>query len=88
MRFSNSFTTFATEISSCLYSIEDESASIPENQAGTFIFLSMNKTIHKGNEPEIETAYILSQSDLVEAIRQGDEDVRNGNYKVVDIDNL
>ena len=35
-----------------------------------------------------ETAYIMSQPDLVEAIRQGDDDIRNGNYEIVDIDEL
>lgn len=35
-----------------------------------------------------ETAYIMSQPDLVEAIRQGDEDIRNGNYEIVDVDEL
>ena len=35
-----------------------------------------------------ETAYIMSQPDLVEAIRKGDEDIRNGNYEIVDIDEL
>ena len=39
-------------------------------------------------ESMVETAYIMSQSDLVEAIRQGDEDVKNGNYEVVNIDDL
>ena len=31
-------------------------------------------------ESMVETAYIMSQPDLVEAVRQGDEDVKNGNY--------
>ena len=35
-----------------------------------------------------ETAYILSQSDLVEAIRQGEEDIRRGNYEIVNVDDL
>lgn len=39
-------------------------------------------------ESMMETAYIMSQPDLVEAIRQGDEDVKKGNYEVVDIDEL
>ena len=39
-------------------------------------------------ESMVETAYIMSQPDLVDAIRQGDEDVKNGNYEIVDIDEL
>ncbi len=35
-----------------------------------------------------ETDYIMSQPELVEAIRQGDEDLKNGNYEVVNIDEL
>lgn len=39
-------------------------------------------------ESMVETAYIMSQPELVEAIRKGDEDVRNGNYEIVDVDEL
>lgn len=39
-------------------------------------------------ESMVETAYIMSQPDLVEAIRQGDEDVKNGNYEIVNVDEL
>ena len=39
-------------------------------------------------ESMVETAYVMSQPDLVEAIRQGDEDVKRGNYEVVNIDEL
>ncbi|MBO4475153.1 MAG: type II toxin-antitoxin system Phd/YefM family antitoxin, partial [Bacteroidales bacterium] len=39
-------------------------------------------------ESMVETAYIMSQPDLVDAIRQGDEDVKNGNYEIVDVDEL
>ena len=35
-----------------------------------------------------ETAYVMSQPDLVEAIRQGDDDIKKGNYEIVDIDEL
>lgn len=35
-----------------------------------------------------ETAYIMSQSDLVDAIEQGDKDIKNGNYEIVNIDEL
>ena len=35
-----------------------------------------------------ETAYALSQPDLVEAIRQGEEDIRRGNYEIVNVDDL
>ena len=39
-------------------------------------------------ESLMETAYVMSQPDLIEAIRQGDEDVKNGNYAVVNVDEL
>ena len=39
-------------------------------------------------ESLMETAYIMSQPDIVEAIRQGDEDVKKGNYEIVDVDEL
>lgn len=39
-------------------------------------------------ESMVETAYVMSQPDLVDAIRQGDEDVKNGNYEVVNVDEL
>ena len=39
-------------------------------------------------ESMVETAYIMSQPDLVEDIRQGDEDVKNGNFEIVNVDEL
>ena len=39
-------------------------------------------------ESMMETAYVMSQPDLVEAIRQGEVDLKNGNYEVVNIDEL
>lgn len=39
-------------------------------------------------ESMVETAYIMSQPELVDAIRKGDEDVRRGNYEIVDVDEL
>ncbi len=35
-----------------------------------------------------ETAYIQSQPDIMEAIRQGEKNLRNGNYETVNIDEL
>ena len=35
-----------------------------------------------------ETEYVMSQPELVEDIRQGEEDLEDGNYEVVDIDKL
>lgn len=35
-----------------------------------------------------ETAYIQSQPDIMEAIRQGEKDLRNGNYETVNVDEL
>lgn len=40
------------------------------------------------HKPMRETAYILSQPDLVEAIRQAEEDIRKGNYEIVNVDDL
>jgi len=39
-------------------------------------------------ESMMETSCVMSQPDLVEAIRQGDEDVKNTNYEIVNIDEL
>lgn len=39
-------------------------------------------------ESMVETAYIMSQPELVDAIRKGDEDVRRGNYEIVNVDEL
>ena len=39
-------------------------------------------------ESMVETAYIMSQPDLVEAISEGDEEVKKGNYEIVDVDEL
>lgn len=39
-------------------------------------------------ESMMETAYIMSQPELVDAIRKGDEDMRRGNYEIVDVDEL
>ena len=55
---------------------------------------SDNVIVNRGNGSAVvimsmvETAYVMSQPDLVEAIRQGDEDVKNGNYEVVNVDEL
>ena len=35
-----------------------------------------------------ETEYVMSQPELVEDIRQGEEDLKNGKYEIVDIDKL
>ena len=35
-----------------------------------------------------ETVYVMSQPDIVAAIRKGEEDVKNGNYGIVDVDEL
>lgn len=39
-------------------------------------------------EAMVETAYIMSQPDLVEEIKKGEEDIKNGNYEIVNVDEL
>lgn len=36
----------------------------------------------------LETAYVMSQPYLVDAILHGEEDVKNGNYEVVNLEEL
>ena len=35
-----------------------------------------------------ETEYIMSSPAMVEILRQGDEDIKNGNFKVVSLDEV
>ena len=35
-----------------------------------------------------ETDYVMSQPELVEDIRKGEEDLKKGKYEIVDIDKL
>ena len=61
---------------------------------------SDNVIVNRGNDSAVvimsleeyeamqETAYIQSQPDIMEAIRQGEQDLRNGNYETVNIDEL
>ena len=35
-----------------------------------------------------ETEYIMSSPEMVEIIRQGDEDIKNGNFKVMNLDEI
>jgi len=61
---------------------------------------SDNVIVNRGNDSAVvimsleeyeamqETAYIQSQPDIMEAIRQGEKDLRNGNYETVNIDEL
>ena len=46
---------------------------------------SDNVIVNRGNGSVV---VIMSQPDIVEAIRQGDEDVKKGNYEIVDVDEL
>lgn len=49
----------------------------------------MSKTNNQDKSASIrETSYILSRPDLVEAIRQGEEDMKNGDYEIVDVEKL
>lgn len=61
---------------------------------------SDNVIVNRGNDSAVvimsleeyeamqETAYIQSQPDIMEAIHQGEKDLRNGNYETVNIDEL
>ncbi len=61
---------------------------------------SDNVIVNRGNDSAVvimsleeyeamqETAYIQSQPDIMEAIRQGEKDLRDGNYETVNIDEL
>lgn len=61
---------------------------------------SDNVIVNRGNDSAVvimsleeyeamqETAYIQSQPDIMEAIRQGEKDLRKGNYETVNIDEL
>lgn len=42
----------------------------------------------KEHSSMLETAYVMSQPDLVGTVRQGDEDIKNGNYEIIDVDEL
>ena len=46
------------------------------------------RTNHEESAAMCETDYVMSQPEIVEAIRQGEEDLEDGNYEVVDIDKL
>ena len=35
-----------------------------------------------------ETEYIMSSPEMVDIIRQGDEDIKNGNFKVMNLDEI
>ncbi len=35
-----------------------------------------------------ETEHIMSSPEMVEIIRQGDEDIKNGNFKVMNLDEI
>ena len=35
-----------------------------------------------------ETEYIMSSPAMVDILRQGDEDIKNGNFKVVSLDDI
>lgn len=35
-----------------------------------------------------ETEYIMSSPAMVEILRQGDEDIKNGNFKVISLDDI
>ena len=47
-----------------------------------------HKNTKDKHESMRETDYVMSQPELVEDIRQGEEDLKKGNYEIVDIDKL
>jgi len=80
-----SYTDLRSNLKSYLDRVVKDSDNVVVNCGGgsTVVIMSMEEY-----ESLMETAYIMSQPELFEAIRQGDEDVKNGNYEVVNIEEL
>ena len=64
--------------------VENSDKVIVNRDNGTSIVIMSLKEY----ESMSETAYILSKPDLVEAIKQGEEDIRSGNFEIVNVDEL
>ena len=78
------YTDLRSNLKEYLDRVVKDSDNVIVNRGGSaVVIMSMEEY-----ESMVETAYIMSQPDLVEAIRQGDEDVKKGNYEVVNIDEL
>ncbi len=79
------YTDLRSNLKSYLDRVVNDSDNVIVNRGNgsAVVIMSMEEY-----ESMVETAYIMSQPELVEAIRKGDEDVRNGNYEIVDVDEL
>lgn len=79
------YTDLRSNLKGFLDRVVNDSDNVIVNRGGgsAVVIMSMEEY-----ESLMETAYVMSQPDLVEAIRQGDEDIKNGNYEVVNIDEL
>ena len=79
------YTDLRSNLKSYLDRVVNDSDNVIVNRGNgsAVVIMSMEEY-----ESMVETAYIMSQPELVEVIRKGDEDVRNGNYEIVDVDEL
>ena len=79
------YTDLRSNLKEYLDRVVKDSDSVIVNRGGGSAVVIMSLEEY---ESMVETAYIMSQPDLVDAIRQGDEDVKSGNYEVVNVDEL
>ena len=79
------YTDLRSNLKEYLDRVVKDSDNVIVNRGGgsAVVIMSMEEY-----ESMMETAYVMSQPDLVEALRQGDVDLKNGNYEVVNIDEL
>ena len=79
------YTDLRSNLKEYLDRVVKDSDNVIVNRGGgsAVVIMSMEEY-----ESMVETAYVMSQPDLVEAIRQGEVDLKNGNYEVVNIDEL
>ena len=79
------YTDLRSNLKEYLDRVVKDSDNVIVNRGGgsAVVIMSMEEY-----ESMMETAYVMSQPDLVEAIRQGEVDLKNGNYEVVNIDEL
>ena len=79
------YTDLRANLKGYLDRVVKDSDNVVVNRGGgsAVVIMSMEEY-----ESMMETAYIMSQPDLVEAVRQGEQDIKNGNYEVVDIHEL
>lgn len=61
---------------------------VDNNDFRPISFTEVKRIIEAQISSSLPRAYVMSQPDLIEAIRQGVEDVKNGNYEVVNVDEL